>query len=99
MTLGQMQVFRRGFQVTMPQDDLNGAQIGPRLQEMSGEAVAQSVRTNAFGETRVASRLGTGVPNGVVGNGSFRVALVFAAGEEIGAGLLPAPVFSLGLEQ
>ncbi len=40
MALGQMQIFRCRFQITMTQQNLNGAQIRPRLQEVSGEAVA-----------------------------------------------------------
>jgi len=39
MPLRQMQVFRRRFQIAVPQYDLNGAQICPPLQKVSGEAV------------------------------------------------------------
>ena len=40
MLPGNMKVPSRGFQAAMPQQDLDGAQIGARLEQMGGKAVA-----------------------------------------------------------
>src|SRR5215470_7791281 len=48
MAPGQMQIDRRFLQVAMPQQHLDGAQVGPGFEQMSGEAVAQSVGMDVF---------------------------------------------------
>ena len=40
---GEMQIDRRLLKVAMPQQYLDGAQVGARFEQMSGEAVAQSM--------------------------------------------------------
>ena len=40
MAVGQMQVYRGLFQIAVTQQNLNGAQVGPRFQQMRGEAMA-----------------------------------------------------------
>jgi hypothetical protein len=42
MLLGNMEVTSRSFQAAMPQQDLDGAQIGARLEQMSCKAVPSS---------------------------------------------------------
>src|SRR6516165_4422030 len=48
MAPGQMQIDRRFLQVAMPQQHLDGAQVGAGFEQMGREAVAQSVRMNVF---------------------------------------------------
>jgi hypothetical protein len=40
MPLREMQIDRRLFQVTVPEQHLNGAQVGAGFQQMSGKAMA-----------------------------------------------------------
>ena len=47
MPLRKMQVNRRYFEVSMAEQDLNGAQVGAGFKKVGREAVAQSVRMNA----------------------------------------------------
>ena len=68
MPPGEMQVDRGFLQVAMPQQHLDGAQVGTGFEQMSGKAVAQSVgmdvlvfKTGAFGG------LLTGVPENLGG--------------------------------
>jgi len=44
----------RSFQAAMPQQDLDGAQIGARLQQRDREAVAQRMRRDLLGNSRAA---------------------------------------------
>ena len=50
---GHVRVDLRGGEIRMPQHLLNGPQIGPALQEMGGERVAERVRGNVFRQTRL----------------------------------------------
>ena len=54
-----MQIDRRLFQVAVPEQHLNGAQVGAGFQQMSGKAMAQGVwmdvlvlKTCAFGRVQ-----------------------------------------------
>ncbi len=51
MLLGNMEVTGRGFQAAMPQQDLDGAQIGARLEQMGRKAVAQRMRRDLLGDS------------------------------------------------
>src|SRR5207244_2038213 len=44
-----MQVLGGGFQVAMPEQNLDGAQVGAGLQQVSRPTVAQRMRGDAFG--------------------------------------------------
>ena len=46
MPLGEMQIDRRLFKVSMSEQHLDGAQVGAGLQQVCGKAVAQSVRVD-----------------------------------------------------
>jgi hypothetical protein len=52
MALGKMQVDSGLSQIAMAEQDLNGAEIRARFEEMRGEAVAQSVGVQIFLDTR-----------------------------------------------
>src|SRR6202007_2230611 len=62
MTLGEMQVDRGFLQIVMPEQDLNGAQIGAGVEQMSGEAMTQGMRMDGFLKAGTPSRLLAGVP-------------------------------------
>src|SRR5208282_4107845 len=64
VALRKMQVDGGLFQIAMAQQDLNGAEIGTRFEQMSGEAVAQRVRMNSFLEVRALGGFMTRMPNG-----------------------------------
>src|ERR1700730_5256970 len=89
MAPGEMQIDRRFFQVAMPQQHLNGAQVGAGFEQMRGKAVAQSMgmdvlvlKTGAFGG------LLTGVPENLGGDRMTR-RMPSAAGEQPIGGLAP----------
>ena len=75
----------------MPQQHLDGAQVGASFEQMSGEAVAQGMgmdvlvfKTGAFGG------LLTGVPENLGGNRATRC-MPSIAGEQPVGGLAPKP--------
>jgi hypothetical protein len=47
MPLGEMQVDRSYFEVSMAEQDLDGAQVGAGFEKMGRETVTQSVGMNA----------------------------------------------------
>ena len=49
--IGDLQVARRGLQVGVTEQDLDGAQIGPGFEQVCGEGVPQRVRMNRFPNT------------------------------------------------
>jgi len=46
MPLRKMQVNRRYFEVSMAEQDLNGAQVGASFEKVCGETMPQSVRVD-----------------------------------------------------
>ena len=48
MSPGEMQIDRRLLQVAMPEQHLNGAQVGTGFEQMRGKAVAQRVGMNVL---------------------------------------------------
>jgi len=60
-----MEIPGGGFQVHMTEQDLNGAQVGSRLEQVRRPAVAQGVRCYVLGDTRIAGGFFTGVPDGL----------------------------------
>ena len=63
VALGKMQVDGGLFQIAMAQQDLNGAEIRTRFEEMCGEAVAQCVRVQVFLDARSLSGFLARIPN------------------------------------
>src|SRR5260370_39358945 len=51
MLLGNMEVTGRGFQAAMPQQDLDGAQIGTRLEQMGREGVPKRMGRDLLGDS------------------------------------------------
>ena len=83
-------------QLDMAEQNLNRPQVRSRFEQMGSPAMAQGVRRYMLGDARMESGFFTGVPHGLVGNGLFLAGLALAAGEQIGAGFFPAPIFSQG---
>ena len=96
-----MQIDRRFLQVAMPQQHLDGAQVGAGFEQMRGKAVAQSVgmdvlvfKAGAFGG------LLTGVPENLGGDRMTRRMPSVAGKQPVGGlALQPAPVDAKGIEQ
>src|ERR1700680_3488130 len=55
----------------MPQEQLYGGQVGSRFEQVCSEAVPQSGRPEACGETRAERRFMTRVPHRLVGDRLF----------------------------
>src|ERR1700684_4665931 len=65
-----MQVDRSHFEVSMAEQDLNGAQVGAGFKKMCGEAMTQSVRMDApMLKARTFSSDLTGSPEDLGGDG------------------------------
>ena len=101
MPPGQMQIDRGLFQIAMPQQHLDGAQVSTGFEQMRGKAVAQSMgmdvlvlKAGAFGG------LLTGVPENLGGDGMTR-RMPSVAGKQPLGGLAPqpAPVDAQSFEQ
>ena len=70
MTFGKMQVDGGFFQIVMPQQQLNRAQVGTGFEQVGCETMAQRVRMNLLrGQTGPLCGVTTGVPDcfGVMG--------------------------------
>jgi hypothetical protein len=52
VTLRKVEVDGRLFQIVVPEQPLDGAQVRTRFEQMSGEARSQRVRMNTVVETR-----------------------------------------------
>jgi hypothetical protein len=61
---GDHQAPRRGAQVTMSEQQLDGAKVGARLQQMNRTGVAQGMRRNRFADPTLGSDLSTGSIDG-----------------------------------
>src|SRR5205814_7408029 len=66
-----MQVERGLFQIAMTEQQLDGAQIGSRFEQMSGKAVPQSVRMDLISQSGSCSSFPTSLPDDLAGNGPF----------------------------
>ena len=80
MTLGQVQIDRRVFQVPVAQQQLDGTQISTGFQQPRGKGVAQGVRPDALSDPGLRGRSLTGVPNRRVGDGSLHSSMAGGTG-------------------
>jgi hypothetical protein len=68
-----MQVDGGLFQIAMPQQKLNGAQVGTVLEQVGGETVAQCVRMDLFIlQTGASGSMTAGVINSLGSDGAVR---------------------------
>src|SRR5229473_1541978 len=95
MLLGNMEVTGRGFQAAMPQQDLDGAQIGARLEQMGRKAVAQRMRRDLLGDSSATDGIVKNPEDVVV---TDRLVRVFSGKEPL-LGFVVSPVLPQGLQQ
>src|SRR3989454_2226543 len=101
MPPGEMQIDRRFLKVAMPQQHLDGAQIGPSFEQMSGKAVTQRMGMDVLVFKAGALRgLLTGTPENLGGD-RMTCRMPSVAGKQPVGGLAPksAPVDAQGVEQ
>src|SRR6202158_2259119 len=94
-----MQVLGGGLQVAMPEQNLDRAQIGSRLQQVSRPTVAHRMRGNAFADAGPVRGFATRDPDGLVGNRLIERPATSACGEHVELRLPPAPILSQRLPQ
>src|SRR5215472_18110684 len=94
-----MQVNQSVFQAGVPEQDLDGAQVGARVQQMGGATVTQTVWGQALADASSPGSLMTSQPHDVGGDGDVGTAVVHGSGEEIGFRFHPPPIDSESLEQ
>src|SRR5271167_2895783 len=94
-----MQVLGSGLQVAVPEQDLDGAQVGARLQQVGRPTVAQRVWGDAFADASTVCGLVACNPDGLVRDGLFGSAPGIAARKQVGLGLAPTPVFPQSFQQ
>jgi len=75
-----MQVLGCRFQITMSEQNLDGAQIGARLQQVGSPTVAQRMRGNAFADAGPVRGFATRDPDGLVGNRLIKCPATSACG-------------------
>src|SRR5882724_6274566 len=94
-----MQVLGGGFQIAMPEQNLEGAQVGAGLQQVGRPTVAQRMRGDAFTDAGAARGLAACNPDGLVRNRLIESVLTGARWKQIESGLPPAPVLAQGFQQ
>jgi hypothetical protein len=79
----------------MPQQDLDGLQVRPGLQQMRGERVAERMRGDPFSEPGLPGRSATEALHGTCRERTPRI----SGGEEPARGTVPAPVATQMLQE
>ena len=65
----------------MAEQNLDRPQVRSRLEQMGSPATAQGVRCYMLGGARMEGSFFTGIPNGLVGDGSVLIALPMLLGK------------------
>src|SRR2546426_1218422 len=94
-----MQVLGGGFQVAMPEQNLDGAQVGAGLQQVSRPTVAQRMRGDAFADASPTRGIATCNPHGFVGNRLIEAVLAGGGGGQGEARLAATPGLPPGLQE
>ena len=81
--LRQMQILGGGFQIAVPEQNLDGAQVGARLQQVGRPTVAQRVRGDAFADASPTCGLAACDPDGLVRNRLIALAATSARGKQV----------------
>src|SRR6516165_3955351 len=85
-----MRIPRRGAEAAVPEQDLDGAQIGPCLEEVGSKAVPEGMHGDRLAEARAGSCELTGMPYGVWRDGPIGI----SAGEQVLTGPDRVPVLA-----
>ena len=56
---GDMQITRRGLEVTMTEQQLDAAQVGAGIEQVGGKGVAQDLRTKRLADAQLPAQMGT----------------------------------------
>ena len=94
----KMKVDGRLFQIVVTEQQLDGAQVRTRFEQMRGKTMPQRVRMNTLVETRAYGRLVAGVPDHL-GSNRIGARMPTITGEEPGLGLQSAPVLAQGFQR
>ena len=97
-SLRKMEILRSSLEISMSEQNLDGAQIGSGFEQMRCPAVPQRVRRNALANTGLLCGFATGEPHRLVGDRLMRFLRV-TRGKQILQWLAPAPVGPQCLEQ
>ena len=68
MPLREMEILRSSLQISVSEQNLDGAQIGSAFQQMRCPAVPQRVRRNALANAGLLRGFSTGKPHRLVGD-------------------------------
>src|SRR2546426_11396529 len=93
-----MQVLGGGFQVAMPEQNLDGAQVGAGLQQVSRPTVAQRMRGDAFADASPTRGIATCNPHGFVGNRLIEAVLAGGGGGKVEPRPAPTPAVAQGVQ-
>src|SRR5438552_15303061 len=93
-----MQILGCSFLIAGPEQSLDGAQIGARLQQVGRPTVAQRMRGDAFADAGPVRGFATRDPDGLVGNRLSERPSTSACGEHVELRLPPAPLLSQRLQ-
>src|SRR6516225_8868036 len=99
MALRQVKIHRGVFQMRMPHQELNRAQVGSGFEQGCRKTVAHSVRTDGFPDSRPPGGLPAGVPDSLVRNGFLHPTMSFGAGEQIDLWPLPPKILPQNFQQ
>src|SRR5215469_4700011 len=99
VSMGQVQVDQSVFQAGVSEPDLDGAQVGSRVQQMGGTTVPETVWRQVFADAGLLGGLATSQPDDVGGDGDVGAFAGDGAGKQVGLGLPPAPVEAQAFQQ
>ena len=98
LPLGQVKIDRGLFEIAVPEEQLDGAQVCTGLEQVRGETVSQDVRVDSLFNARAFRRFTASVP-GYLRRDRVFGCVVYSAGEEPFRGFVSAPVFAQSFEQ
>src|SRR5215469_9044169 len=99
VSVGQVEVDQSVFQTGVSEPDLDGAQVGSRVQQMGGTTVPETVWRQVFADAGLLGGLATSQPDDVGGDGDVGAFAGDGAGKQVGLGLPPAPVEAQAFQQ
>jgi hypothetical protein len=96
MPFRQVQISSCCFQLSVPEQKLDGSQILSVLKKMGGKGVSERMWSNMLGDSGIACRFLTGIPDGLARNGLI---LPISAWKQIVLRPLQAPVLTQSFQQ
>src|SRR5215510_11515430 len=87
-----MQVLSSSLQISVPEQNLDGPQVGARFQQVGGPTVTQSMRRDAFVDAGPTGSLAACDPDGLIGDRLFALYATSARGKQVELRLAPPPI-------